>query len=151
MRTIGWLKDERPLVVMLRQERVKLGRRRGRGTIQPHNPKGVRRGGSEHFQMSLDFLMPFAFLNGIPPLTRRVFPTAKEGIPGIRQAGRIDAHLRPLEHRLVADIRTPMQSRAVKQCQLRRSHGLTLIRVRDIMAGQRARRRFFLRGQCARA
>jgi hypothetical protein len=85
--------------------------------------------------MRANFLVPFAFMNGIQPFPRRVFQAAKERIPGIREAWGIDALLRPLGHITVADIRTPMQIRAVKKRQLRGASGLTPIRVRDIMTG----------------
>ena len=79
--------------------------------------------------------MPLALVNGIQPVTRRIDQAAKQGIPGILVPRRLDPALTPLGHVAVADIRTPMEIRAIKKGQLGRFGRLTQIGSGHIMTG----------------
>ena len=118
----------------------------GRGIVQNDKPNGLRFTLKQQFQMGAHFLMPFALVNGRPSLSRGIFQTAQEGIPGIREARRIHAHLGALGGRTGAHIRAPMESRGIKKPQLSGFRRLTPIRLRDVMTAQGAGNRFFLKG-----
>ena len=119
MRAVRGVKEQSQPILMLVQKLIQRWRRMGRRIVQDHNPKDVRGTLKQELKVSLDFLMPFPLMDGIQALTRGVFQTPEEGIPGIVGPGGLHTALTALRHITVAHIRTPMHIGGIEKRELR--------------------------------
>ena len=98
--------------------------------------------------MCTNFLMPFAFMDGIQARAVRIDQTAEQRIPGIGVAGAINLGLAALRDITPPHIRAPVEIGALKEHQFRPFRGLSVIGARGVMAAQDAPGGFFLMRQC---
>lgn len=137
------------MICVLLPKRIQLRRGMSGRIIHDDKPKRVGLAVHEALQVCPDFLMAFAFMDGIHARAIRIDQTPEQRIPGVGVPWAVDLGLVALSDITHAHIRTPVEIRAIKEHQFRAFRGLSGIGVRSIMATQRPLFGFFLRHQCA--
>lgn len=144
MRAVCGQRDRTQAIAVLLPKVIQLrGGMSGR-IIHNDKPKRVGLAVNEAFQVCPDFLMAFAFMDGIHARAIRIDQAAEQRIPGIGVPWAVDLGLAALRDIAQSHIRAPVEIGTIKEHQFRVFRRLSGIAVRSIMTAQNPLFGFFL-------